>query len=104
MQEVLITMLISEMASMLAMSRLIPISTGPSTQMTMQLEICHLGKGMRKYGFLCCKLHVKRIPTIEIRSEVAVVSFHQLLDRWQKLRVVPISPVVSRIHAAAEDG
>lgn len=44
------------------------------------------------------QLLIKLRPTIEIGSEVAVVSFHQFLNCWQKLRVVPISPVMAREH------
>lgn len=129
------TMLISEMASMLAMSRLIPISTGPSKKQR-DLENHHNWPRKRRShrsstesaqktvltNFSLIKLreplwtghfdvciqrvlaapgYLKRIPTIEIGSEVAVVSLHQLLDGGQQLRVVPLAPVVAGMHAAS---
>lgn len=52
--------------------------------------------------FLADSVYLKCIPTIEIGSEVAVVSFHQLLDGGQQLGVVPVAPVVAGMHAASE--
>lgn len=46
---------------------------------------------------------IELIPTIEVRSEVAVVSFHQLLNCRLKLRVVPFSPVVTRVHTTTDN-
>lgn len=50
---------------------------------------------------LADSVNLKHIPTIEIGSEVAVVSFHQLLDGRQQLGVIPVAPVVAGMHAAS---
>ena len=41
-------------------------------------------------------------PTIEIRPEVAIVSFHEFLNCWLKLRVIPLTPLVAREHATTD--
>lgn len=93
------------MASMLAISRLIPISTGPSIT---HGETRGFGKKVHiqlghTSSFFWSKLIINCIPTIEIRPEVAVVSLHQLLNCWQKLRVIPFTPVVAGIHATTDN-
>lgn len=46
---------------------------------------------------------IKPHPTIKIGPEVAVVSFHQPLNCWLKLGVIPLSPVMAWEHTTTDN-